>query len=43
MRHPLRVVRGRAILECLKHARESWALEALKQSAPYALRYIPPQ
>ena len=43
MHHSMRIVRGRAILECLKHANETWALEALKRSAPYALRYLPPE
>jgi hypothetical protein len=39
MKHRLRVVRGRAILDCLAHAREGWAREALKKGAPHALAY----
>ncbi len=39
MKHRLRVVRGRAILDCLAHAKEDWALDALKQAAPHALAY----
>lgn len=41
LRHPLQVVRGRAILECLSHASEPWATNALRQGAPRALRYLP--
>jgi len=37
MRHRLRVVRGRAILECLARAGEPWAREALRQAAPHAM------
>jgi hypothetical protein len=37
MQHRLRVVRGRAILDCLKHAKEAWALTALQKAAPHAL------
>jgi hypothetical protein len=40
--HRLQVVRGRAILQCLVHAREPWAHEALERAAPYALKYVPP-
>jgi glycerophosphoryl diester phosphodiesterase family protein len=39
MHHRLQAVRGRAILDCLRHAEEPWALEALKQGAPHALGY----
>ena len=37
MKHRLRVVRGRAILDCLAHAKESWARTALEKAAPHAL------
>ena len=37
MKHRLRVVRGRAILDCLAHAREPWARAALEKGAPHAL------
>ena len=40
MNHRLQVVRGRAILDCLDHANEPWALQALKQVAPDALGYV---
>jgi hypothetical protein len=39
MSHRLRVVRGRAILDCLAHAGEGWAREALEKGAPHALAY----
>jgi hypothetical protein len=39
MRHRLQVVRGRAILDCLLHAKERWAQAALKKGAPHALAY----
>jgi hypothetical protein len=39
MRHRLRVVRGRAILDCLAHARQPWALAALEKGARHALAY----
>lgn len=39
MKHRLQVVRGRAILDCLAHAKEPWALDALKRGAPHALDY----
>jgi hypothetical protein len=39
MRHRLREVRGRAILDCLAKAKEPWALVALKKGAPHALAY----
>jgi hypothetical protein len=37
MRHRLQVVRGRAILDCLRHAKEAWARAALEQEAPFTL------
>ncbi|MCI0699932.1 MAG: glycerophosphodiester phosphodiesterase family protein [Planctomycetia bacterium] len=43
MKHRLQVVRGRAILDCLAHANEPWAREALKKSAPHALEYRAPE
>jgi hypothetical protein len=39
MKHRLQVVRGRAVLDCLAHAREPWARAALEQAAPHALAY----
>lgn len=39
MRHRLQAVRGRAILDCLARAPESWALAALEAGAPHALAY----
>jgi hypothetical protein len=39
MKHRLQAVRGRAILDCLAHAKESWARDALKKGAPHALEY----
>jgi hypothetical protein len=42
MQHRLAVVRGRAILDCLAHAREKWAAAALEKAAPHALRYRVP-
>jgi hypothetical protein len=39
MKHRLQVVRGRAILDCLAHAKEDWALAALKKGSPHALEY----
>jgi hypothetical protein len=39
MKHRLQVVRGRAVLDCLAHAKEAWALDALKKGAPHALEY----
>ena len=41
MKHRLQGVRGRAVLDCLGHAKEDWALEALKKGAPHALEYLP--
>jgi hypothetical protein len=43
MGHPRGVVRGRAILYCLAHADQPWALEALHKGAPHALTYRIPQ
>ena len=43
MKHRLQVVRGRAVLACLAHAKENWARAALTQGAPHALAYIPPE
>jgi hypothetical protein len=40
MQHRLKEVRGRAILVCLAHADEPWAIAALKADAPHALAYI---
>ncbi|MBP3957026.1 glycerophosphodiester phosphodiesterase family protein [Gemmata sp. G18] len=37
--HRLQEVRGRAVLDCLTHATEGWALAALKKGAPHALAY----
>jgi hypothetical protein len=39
MKHRLQVVRGRAILDCLAHAKEPWAKTALEKAAPHALAY----
>lgn len=39
MKHRLQVVRGRAILDCLAHAKEEWARAALADGAPHALAY----
>jgi hypothetical protein len=39
MKHRLPVVRGRAILDCLAHAKETWAISALEKAAPHALQY----
>jgi hypothetical protein len=38
-RHRLQVVRWRAILDCLSHAKEPWALAAREQDALYALSF----
>lgn len=43
MKHRLGSVRGRAILHCLAHGDEPWALAALKQGAPHALAWLPPK
>ncbi len=39
LKHRRQEVRGRAILDCLAHARESWACTALEKGAPHALAY----
>jgi hypothetical protein len=39
LQHRLQVVRGRAVLDCLNHHHEKWALTALEKAAPHALRY----
>jgi hypothetical protein len=39
MKHRHQAVRGRAILDCLAHAREAWARAALEKGAPHALAY----
>jgi hypothetical protein len=41
MKHRLQVVRGRAVLDCLTHAKETWAIAALEQGAPYAMALRP--
>jgi hypothetical protein len=43
LKHRLRVVRGRAILDCLAHAEEPWARAALAKAAPHALALRPPR
>jgi hypothetical protein len=43
MKHRLRAVRGRAILDCLAHAEEPWARAALTKGAPHALALRPPR
>src|SRR5205085_9462077 len=40
MGHRLQVVRGRAVLDCLAHAKEPWARAALQKGAPHALAYV---
>jgi hypothetical protein len=40
MQHHLSVVRGEAILECLRHAKEPWARAALEKAALHALAYV---
>ena len=40
MRHRRGDVRGRAILECLRHGRQPWARTALEKGAPHALAYL---
>ena len=37
MKHRLQAVRGRAVLDCLAHAREPWARAALEKGAPETL------
>jgi hypothetical protein len=39
MKHRLQAVRGRAVLDCLAHAKESWARAALEKGAPDALAF----
>jgi hypothetical protein len=39
MKHRLQAVRGRAVLNCLAHAKEAWAEAALEKGAPDALAY----
>jgi hypothetical protein len=39
LKHRLQAVRGRAILDCLTHAKEAWAQSALEKGAPHALAY----
>jgi hypothetical protein len=39
LQHSLQAVRGRAILDCVAHADEPWAREALERHAPHALAY----
>jgi Glycerophosphoryl diester phosphodiesterase family len=39
MKHRRRDVRGRAILDCLNHAKEEWARAALNKGAPHAFAY----
>jgi hypothetical protein len=39
LKHRLQAVRGRAILDCLAHAKEPWARAALEKGAPHALAY----
>jgi hypothetical protein len=41
--HRLPVVRGEAILGCLRHARQPWARTALEKGAPHALAYQVPE
>jgi hypothetical protein len=43
LRHRRQDVRGRAIVDCLAHARQIWALDALKKGAPHALAYKTPE
>ena len=42
MKHRLQGVRGRAVLDCLNHAREPWAKAALEKGAAHALAYLVP-
>ena len=39
MKHRLQEVRGRAVLDCLAHAKEPWAKAALEKGTPQALAY----
>jgi hypothetical protein len=43
MKHRVQAVRGRAILDCLAHAKDPWARAGLEGGAPHALAYIPPE
>jgi len=43
MRHRLRAVRGRAVLDCLSHDNEAWAHAALEAGEPRALAWVVPQ
>jgi glycerophosphoryl diester phosphodiesterase len=43
LKHRHAGVRNRAVKVCLQHAGEDWAVAALKQAAPCALAFIPPQ
>lgn len=40
LKHRRGDVRGRTILQCLAHAQETWARQALEQQAPHALAYV---
>jgi hypothetical protein len=40
MAHRLQVVRGRAVLDCLSHAKQPWARAALEKGAPHAQVYV---
>ena len=40
MNHRLQEVRARAILVCLDHADEPWAMAALRAGAPHASAYV---
>lgn len=39
LKHRHQAVRGRAVLDCLRHAKEPWAKAALEKGAPHALAY----
>jgi hypothetical protein len=39
LQHRQQAVRGRVIPDCLAHAKDSWARNALEQGAPHALAY----
>jgi hypothetical protein len=43
LKHRLRSVRGRAILDCLAHAREPWAKKALENGASHGLALRVPE
>ncbi len=40
LRHRLSAVRGEAVLACLRHGKEGWARQVLKERAPHALAYL---